>query len=322
MLEAAPGLRLVAIFEEWLASPPRSRRGHPPHARAAHPRLAGAARPRAGGGLSSAPRAGPARAAGLHRRGRARRQRGRRAARAPALPLSPHLRRVRARPRGVGRRELRGAGRGPPERALEPSAHRRSTASCSLSAAFHNLDREAGADWTERHEALCGHCGMAATRNNRGLAHENGAIEGPHGHLKRASAAALLLRGSAEFEDLAAHRRLIDELVGRRSARLGPAHRRRARRAAPAAAAPRRRAASGTAGRRSSPSPPRAASRLAQGVPLGAADLTGRLIGHRLRAPPRRPPRGLPRRGPPDDAASGGARGARAVTATSSTTGA
>jgi hypothetical protein len=29
---------------------------------------------------------------------------------------------------------------------------------------------------------------MTPTRNNRGAAHENGAIEGPHGHLKRAIA--------------------------------------------------------------------------------------------------------------------------------------
>lgn len=97
-----------------------------------------------------------------------------------------------------------------------PHEHR----SDSLSAAFRNLDREAGADWTRRYEVLCGHYGMAATRNNRGLAHENGAIEGPHGHLKRAIADALLLRGSADFEDLAAYRRFLDELVGRRNAQL------------------------------------------------------------------------------------------------------
>ncbi len=96
-----------------------------------------------------------------------------------------------------------------------PREHR----SDSLSAAFRNLDPEVENDWTERYAALCGHYGMAATRNNRGLAHENGAIEGPHGHLKRAVADALLLRGSAEFEDLAAYRRFLDELVGRRNAR-------------------------------------------------------------------------------------------------------
>nr|GAJ37666.1 hypothetical 57.2 kDa protein y4jA/y4nE/Y4sE [Bradyrhizobium sp. DOA9] len=35
---------------------------------------------------------------------------------------------------------------------------------------------------------------MRPSRNNRGVAHENGSIEGPHGHLKRAIADALLLR--------------------------------------------------------------------------------------------------------------------------------
>jgi hypothetical protein len=50
----------------------------------------------------------------------------------------------------------------------------------SLSAAFCNLDRDAAADLTERYEALCAHDGMTATRINRGVAHENGAIDGPH----------------------------------------------------------------------------------------------------------------------------------------------
>jgi hypothetical protein len=96
-----------------------------------------------------------------------------------------------------------------------PREHR----SDSLSAAFRNIDPEAATDWTARYEALCRHYGMTATRNNRGLAHENGAIEGPHGHLKRAIADALLLRGSADFEHLDAYRRFLDELVGRRNAR-------------------------------------------------------------------------------------------------------
>ena len=49
---------------------------------------------------------------------------------------------------------------------------------------------------TERYRALCAHYGMTVSRNNRGLAHENGSIEGPHGHLKRDIADALALRGS------------------------------------------------------------------------------------------------------------------------------
>jgi hypothetical protein len=46
---------------------------------------------------------------------------------------------------------------------------------------------------TLRYDALCAHYGMDATRNNRGVAHENGAIESPHGHLKQAIRDALLL---------------------------------------------------------------------------------------------------------------------------------
>ena len=95
-----------------------------------------------------------------------------------------------------------------------PVEHR----SDSLSAAFRNLERDAADDLTQRYEALCAHYGMTPTRNNPGLAHENGAIEGPHAHLKRALEQALLLRGSADFADLAAYRRFIDEVIGRANA--------------------------------------------------------------------------------------------------------
>jgi len=96
-----------------------------------------------------------------------------------------------------------------------PHEHR----SDSLSAAFRNLDSNARQDLTRRYEELCLHYGMTPTRNNRGIAHENGAIEGPHGHLKRAIEDALLLRGSRDFDDLAAYRRFIDEIVSRRNTR-------------------------------------------------------------------------------------------------------
>jgi hypothetical protein len=89
----------------------------------------------------------------------------------------------------------------------------------SLSAAFRNLDRAAEDDLTRRYQALCAHYGMTPTRNNAGLAHENGSVEGPHGHLKRAIADALLLRATADFPDLPAYRAFVDELVGRRNAR-------------------------------------------------------------------------------------------------------
>ena len=51
----------------------------------------------------------------------------------------------------------------------------------SLSAAFKNLDKSAQADLTDRFQALCSHYGMTPTRNNKGVAHENGSIESPNG---------------------------------------------------------------------------------------------------------------------------------------------
>lgn len=96
-----------------------------------------------------------------------------------------------------------------------PREHR----SDSLSAAFRNLAAEVEQDWTTRYDALCTHYGMVASRNNRGIAHENGAIEAAHGHLKRALEDALLLRGSRDFATIADYRRFVDELIGRRNAR-------------------------------------------------------------------------------------------------------
>jgi transposase InsO family protein len=96
-----------------------------------------------------------------------------------------------------------------------PLEHR----SDSLSAAFRNLDREACEDLTTRYDALCSHYRMEPTRNNRGVAHENGAIESPHGHLKNSIRDALLMRGTIDFDDLNAYRSFLDEIVGRKNAR-------------------------------------------------------------------------------------------------------
>jgi len=88
----------------------------------------------------------------------------------------------------------------------------------SLSAAFRNLDAATEADLTKRYEALCAHYRMAPTRNNRGVAHENGSIESAHGHLKAAIRDALLMRGTPDFPDLPGYRAFVDEIVGRRNA--------------------------------------------------------------------------------------------------------
>ena len=92
-----------------------------------------------------------------------------------------------------------------------PREHR----SDSLSAAFCNLDRDAQEDLTLRYQGLMRHYGMIPTRNNLGVAHENGSIESSHGHLKKALEDALLLRGSRDFDDLDGYRRFVDEIVGR-----------------------------------------------------------------------------------------------------------
>ena len=95
-----------------------------------------------------------------------------------------------------------------------PLEHR----SDSLSAAFRNLDPDARADLTLRYDALCAHYGMQPTRNNRGVAHENGAIESAHGHLRKAIQDTLLMRGTDDFDDLPGYRRFVDEIVSRKNA--------------------------------------------------------------------------------------------------------
>ena len=47
-----------------------------------------------------------------------------------------------------------------------------------------NLDRDAQEDLTQRYQSLMRHYDMTPSRNNPGIAHENGSIESQHGHLK------------------------------------------------------------------------------------------------------------------------------------------
>ncbi len=95
-----------------------------------------------------------------------------------------------------------------------PLEHR----SDSLSAAFRNLDADAQENLTQRYQGLMRHYAMTPTRNNPGVAPENGSIESPHGHLKKALEDALLLRGARDFDTLDAYRRFVDEIVGRQNA--------------------------------------------------------------------------------------------------------
>jgi hypothetical protein len=100
-----------------------------------------------------------------------------------------------------------------------PQEHR----SDSLSAAFKNLVEEE--DFTLRYTALLEHYGMAGTRNNRGLSHENGSVESPHRYLKEAIEQALLLRGHRDFDDRLAYESFVRDVVMRRNRRNAAAFR-------------------------------------------------------------------------------------------------
>jgi hypothetical protein len=100
-----------------------------------------------------------------------------------------------------------------------PQEHR----SDSLSAAFRNLAEED--DFTVRYTALLDHYGMAGTRNNRGVSHENGSVESSHRYLKEAIEQALLLRGHRDFDDRAAYEGFVRDAVMRRNRRNAAAFR-------------------------------------------------------------------------------------------------
>jgi hypothetical protein len=90
-----------------------------------------------------------------------------------------------------------------------PAEHRTD----SLSACFRNRDGSYAGDYTSRYRELCAHLGVIATRNNRGVAHENGAIEGPHGHWKHRLEQQLIQRGSRDFATEAEYRQLVAQVT-------------------------------------------------------------------------------------------------------------
>jgi hypothetical protein len=85
----------------------------------------------------------------------------------------------------------------------------------SLSAAYRNLGGRTDSDLTQLYGRLCQHYGLKPTRNNRGVAHENGAIESSHGHFKTRLHQALLLRESVEFLSVAQYQQFIVQVVER-----------------------------------------------------------------------------------------------------------
>ena len=68
----------------------------------------------------------------------------------------------------------------------------------------------------DHHEELCVHYGMTPSRNNRGVAHENGSIESSHGTREQATSCCCVVCATSRPRR---HRCFIDEVIGRRNAR-------------------------------------------------------------------------------------------------------
>ncbi len=81
----------------------------------------------------------------------------------------------------------------------------------SLTAAYHNSGGKHRL--TERYEALCRHYGLQSSRNNTGIAHENGSVESSHGYFKRRLVQQLYLRNSLEFATVGEYAQFIQGVV-------------------------------------------------------------------------------------------------------------
>jgi hypothetical protein len=111
----------------------------------------------------------------------------------------------------------------------------------NLSAATHELKASGGRALTVRFRAVLDHYGMRSSRITPGRAHENGVAEQAHQRLKSLVAQALLVRGHAAFDDLAAYEAFVQEVVAywrNRPAEARLAEERSALRTLPSAAIP------------------------------------------------------------------------------------
>ena len=111
----------------------------------------------------------------------------------------------------------------------------------NLSAATHELKASSGRDLTPRFRAVLDHYRMRSSRITPGRAHENGVAEQAHRRLKSLVAQALLVRGHAAFDDVAAYDAFVQEVVAdwrNRPATARLAEERLTLRALPSAAIP------------------------------------------------------------------------------------
>lgn len=97
-----------------------------------------------------------------------------------------------------------------------PETHRTD----SLSAAYKNFSDKSKEEFTEAYVELCNHYGVEPTRNNKGIAHENGSIESPNRHLKNRLEQALMLRENRDFDSLDDYKSFVREINTRYNKRV------------------------------------------------------------------------------------------------------
>lgn len=95
-----------------------------------------------------------------------------------------------------------------------PQVHRTD----SLSAAYRNTGGR-NPQLTQMYAAICDHYRLRATRNNPGVAHENGSIESSHGYFKRRLCQALYRRGCLDFETVAQYQSFIEAVIAKLNAK-------------------------------------------------------------------------------------------------------
>ncbi len=88
----------------------------------------------------------------------------------------------------------------------------------SLSAAYRNVGGR-NPKLTQMYSEVCSHYRLRPTHNNKGVAHENGSVESPHGHFKRKLCQALFRRGSLDFESVSEYQALIEQVVAKQNAK-------------------------------------------------------------------------------------------------------
>jgi hypothetical protein len=95
-----------------------------------------------------------------------------------------------------------------------PQSHRTD----SLSAAYRNTGGR-NPKLTQMYAEVCAHYRLRPTRNNLGVAHENGAIESSHGYFKRRLSQALYRRGSFDFDSVAHYQFWIEQVIAQLNAK-------------------------------------------------------------------------------------------------------